>query len=307
MDYNQIENKYYLAKYGIGGCDNHYKIWEYIKNDIEILKWAITKCRDKFNKRDTVNGLAICESILINYSDIDKDIYNELLNLIYSNKNIARIVLDGASNGGYSYLLMALWNYDFKLTEDMKKFAVDEAMNKIGTIRYRNKMDEYSEKLDNAGITDKDTSMIDIDGCVTPIGKKTKCEYINYMFNSMSDTQAHGEGEFDIRYCILRNSNWNIDEKKKLVYDFWKDDLEYSECLDAWIWNIYNVIDRFSNDSNLDMYDLEEYTYDFLINIIGYKHLVDKIWKEIEFCKLMENLRPKTYEDDDKKLKKEIL
>lgn len=150
MDYNQIENKYYLAKYGIGGNDNHYKIWEYIKNDIDLLKWAVTRRKDKFNERDTVNGLAICENILINYNDIDKDIYNELLNLIYSNKNIARIVLDGASNGGYSYLLMALWNYDFKLTEDMKNFAVEEAMNKIGTIRYRNNMDEYSKKLDNA-------------------------------------------------------------------------------------------------------------------------------------------------------------
>lgn len=298
MEYEKIENELYASKYGIPRNGNHDEIWGEIKNNKELLKWAIMKVRDKFDERDIVNGLTICENILIDYENINKDIYQELLNLIYSNKDIARIVLDGASNGGYSYLLMALWNYDFKLTDSQKEFAVNEAMNKIGTVKYKKSELEYSKKLDNALITDDDTVMVDIDGCVNPIGKKTKCEYVNYMFNVMSDTQAHGCGEFDIRYHILRNSNFSVDEKRKLIYDFWADDLEYSEFLDAWKWNVLNEIFSYDSLGEFDIDYLYEYKYVDILYLVGDMEETDKIWEEIMFCELMEYLRPMTYEED---------
>lgn len=298
MEYEKIENKLYASLYGIPRNGNHDEIWEEIKNNKELLKWAITKIRDKFDERDIVNGLTICDNILIDYNNIDKDIYQELINLIYSNKDIARIVLDGASNGGYSYLLMALWNYDFKLTDSQKEFAVNEAMNKIGTTQYKMKELEYSKKLDDEGISDNDTVLINLDGSVNPIGKKTGCEYVNYMFNIMSDTQAHGRGEFDIRYHILRNSNWSLEEKKKLIYDFWYDEIEYSECLDAWKWNILNEVYRYDSLGEFDADYMYEYKYDDYLYLIGDKHVVDNIWEEILFCKLMESLRQMTYEEE---------
>ena len=44
---------------------------------------------------------------------------------------------------------------------------------------------------------------------------------MNYMFACLSDEQAHGVGEYDIRYYILKNPNWSVEEKQKLIYDFW--------------------------------------------------------------------------------------
>ena len=306
MEYEKIENQLYASLYGIPRNGDQKKIWEEIKNNKELLKWAITKIRDKFDERDIVNGLTICDNILIDYNNIDKDIYQELINLIYSNKDIARIVLDGASNGGYSYLLMALWNYDFKLTDGQKEFAVSEAMNKIGTTKYKMKELEYSKKLDDEGISDNDTVLINLGGSVNPIGKKAGCEYANYMFNVISDTQAHGTGEFDIRYHILRNSNWSLEEKKKLIYDFWYDEIEYSECLDAWKWNILNEVFRYDSLGEFDVDYMYEYKYDDYLYLIGDKNVVNKIWEEILFCKLMESLRPMTYEEDKSLSKKKL-
>ena len=65
-----------------------------------------------------------------------EEVYDKLVKSIYNNKDIARIVLDGYSNGGFSFLLMSLWNPTLKLTEEQKQFAVSEAMNKIGTVKY---------------------------------------------------------------------------------------------------------------------------------------------------------------------------
>lgn len=120
---------------------------EKIKDNRELLNWSIKKTKDKFGERDLVNGLAICDNILVDYNGVDKDIYQELVNLIYSNEQIARIVQDGYNNGGFSYLLMTLWNPNLKLTDEQKAFAVDEAMNKMGTVRHENAMNEYSKNL----------------------------------------------------------------------------------------------------------------------------------------------------------------
>lgn len=58
------------------------------------------------------------------------------------------------------------------------------------------------------------------------------------LFSSLSDTQAHGSGDFDIRYWILRNPNWSLDEKKKLILNFWVYDEEYDETLEQLEWGI---------------------------------------------------------------------
>lgn len=140
--------------------------------------------------------------MLIDYEEVDDVAYNNLIKSIYSNTDIARIVIDGAQNGGYSFLLMSLWNHNLKLSEEQKKFAVDEAMNKIGTTRFKEKEEKFIKELENAGISDEKTTLINIDGCINPIGQKAGSLYMNYMFSMLSDTQAHGVGEFDIRYYI---------------------------------------------------------------------------------------------------------
>lgn|SRR5574344_1076627 len=107
-DFRKADDKLFYAKYCDKEVDVAEEIWSSIKNNKELLEWAITLTKDKFGEKDTVNGLAICENILIYYNGINKDLYQKLVDLIYSNQQIARIVIDGYSNGGYSFLLMTL-------------------------------------------------------------------------------------------------------------------------------------------------------------------------------------------------------
>ncbi len=297
-DFRKIEDKLYYAKYCDSKFDNPIEIWSSIKNNRELLEWAIKPTKDKHGKRDLVNGLAICENLLIDFNNVDNEVYQKLVGLIYSNKQIARIVLNGYSNGGYSYLLMSLWNPNLKLTDEQKAFAVDEAMNKIGTIRYKNTMYQYSNQLDEKGITDEQTMYTEFGGSINPVGAKTGNMYMAGLFSSLSDTQAHGSGDFDIRYWILRNSNWSIEEKQKLIMDFWSDDEDYDEILEQWEWAIVNDSANYKDDAlpQFDKFEMYEYSYEELLKFYGDKETTDRIWDEIQFCKQMHQLRHQQWE-----------
>ena len=285
-----LENELYGCIYTIPRLKNYDKIWSKISSDKEILKEAIVITRDKFDERDTVVAPTICDSILFNHEEVDRDIYETLVKAIYSNRDIARTVMDGASNGGNSFLLMTLWNQNLKLTEEQKAFAVDEAMNKIGTVRYQNNRDEYNKALKNKGINDKMT--INIPDTNIPIGLETYYMRINYLASLLSTTQAHGKGEFDIRFWILRNSNWSTSEKEKLVHDFWYDEEDFKSCLVEWESAIINDPVNFKDSEFLfETFDIYECTYQTLLEFYKDKETADRIWDEIEFCKTMRKLR----------------
>lgn len=298
-DIEKIDNELYIAKYGLPKVGDADAIWEQIKSNPEVLREAVKIRKDKWNERDLVNGLAISDAMLIDYKDVDQVAYNELIKSIYTNTDIARLVIDGASNGGYSFLLMTLWNHGLKLTEEQKAFAVDEAMNKIGITRYKKQRDEYSKQLDEQGITDDITTTINIDGCVNPIGAKAKNEYLNYAFTILSDTQAHGTGVYDIRYHILRNPNWTLEEKQKLIMEFWYDAETYDEFLEQWEWGVVNDSKNYKGEPipPFDRYELfNEWSYEMLLEFYGNKETTDRIWEEMEFCRQMHELRPQQYE-----------
>ena len=84
--------------------------WQFLKNELKILSEAIEV--DEY----TVKGLMISHLILLDYETVNKEIYNRLVETVYSNVDVARSVVEGASNGGYSFLLMTLWNKNLKLT-----------------------------------------------------------------------------------------------------------------------------------------------------------------------------------------------
>ena len=297
-NFEKIDNEFYGSKYGVPRNGDSNELWESIKGNRELLNWAIKPTKDKFGERDLVNGLTICDTILVDYDGVDKDIYQDLVNLIYSNEQIARIVLDGYANGGFSYLLMTLWNPNLKLTDEQKAFAVNEAMNKIGTAKYKKEKEEYSKKLEEQGITDDIITTIDIDGCVNPIGAKAKNEYFNYTFTMLSDTQAHGSGVFDIRYWILRNQNWSLEEKQKLIMDFWADNETYDETLEQWEWGVVNDNANYKGNPlpPFDKCEMFEFSYEELLKFYGDRETADRIWAEIQFCKYMHKLRPQQWE-----------
>ena len=248
-DFQKIEHEIYDLKYTKGKKIEAQKKWDEVKNNKELLEWAITVGTEE--KAFWANGLAICECMLIDYDNVDKEIYQKLVNSIFSNRKFARMVLDGYRNGGYSFLLMTLWNDNLKLTDEQKEFAVDEAMNKNGTIR-------------------------------------------NSKGNSLGDDQAHGTRWYDIRYYILSNPNWSLEEKKKLVMNFWASEESYSNTFEQWELAIVDDPANFKGYSTSRfMQDrLYSYTYDELLLFYFYKETTDRIWREIQFCKEMRELRP---------------
>lgn len=288
IDIEKIDSELYKAKYITKKQEQEKEIWNKIKNNQEILREAVKVIRDKFDEQDIVKGVTIAEQMLIFYDSIDKISYNNLINSIYTNQDIARIVIDGSYNGGYSYLLMSLWNHNLKLTQKQKDFAVNEAMNKIGTIRYQNSIESYSKKLDEMGISDNDT--ITLEG-LNPVGKKTAYMCINKLFASINREQAHGKGDFDIRYYILKNPNWTLEEKQQLIMDFWYDQKDYEESLEQWEWHIKNIL--LDADPIYDPEDsLDVYTYDYLLKIFKDKEKAKEALEQINFCNLMHKLRP---------------
>lgn len=196
--------------------------------------------------------------------------YQKLINTIYSNTDIARLGF-GPINSRATFLLMSLWNRDLKLTEEQKAFAVSEAMNKISIVKQNNEDIVFEQQK--------------------------------------IDTQTHGSGAFDIRYQILRNPNWTIEEKQKLIMDFWYDDEEYDETLEEWEWDVVNDNANYKGEPlpPFDRYDLfHEYTYDMLLIYYGNKETTDRIWSEIMFCKQMHELRPQQWEKGHKQKEKKF-
>lgn len=295
----KIDSQLYEARYIDCNREETLKIWDSIKTNNEVLKIATTVVRDRFDEGDTVIGLAICDAMLIDYDSIDKGIYQKLVNKIYSNTDIARTVIDGAANGGLSYLLMTLWNQKLKLTPEQKQFAVCEAMNKIGTKKYYQEQENYRQKLLSKGVTDDNVSVIDIDGSVNPIGQLSGSMYLTSVFCSLDDSQAHGMGVFDIRYHILKNNNFSLEEKRQLVYDFYASgDDTWDEVLEQFEWGIINDNVNFKNTelSIMDIDFLYDYSKNDLIKMYGNREDAQKIFDEIQFCHLMHQIRPQQWE-----------
>lgn len=296
-EFEKLDNDLYGSIYGIPRKGNCEEIWNNIKSNDEILREAIEVRKDKFGERDLVKGLTICDCMLNDYKNVNQEIYQNLVRLIYSNYDIARIVLDGASNGGYSYLLMTLWNHSLKLTDEQKQFAVNEAMNKMGTVKDKKEQEQFEKELEERGYTDTLTAILDFGGNKTPVGLKTGSVFFNRLIRSTSDELAHGTLPFDIRYYILSNPNWTIEEKRKLVYDFFEDDDEYDELLEQWQWGIINSYSNSESDQ-LDISELFYYSYNELLNFYGDKEITDRVWAEIKFCRTMHVLRPQQWEKE---------
>ena len=287
-NFNEVDNR--MANAALDYMiDLLLKIWNENKDNKELLEWAITPTKNRFGDRDIVNGINVSNAILLDSDNIDKDIYQKLVDLIYTNKQIAR--LNPVDSG--SYLILTLTNPKLKLTEEQKAFALSEAMEMRDTVKYVKDMEDYSKFLDKKGVSEE---------------QKSICLYVKSMFGLPDGLENHASsGDFDIRYWILKNPNWSLDEKKKLVMDFWADSDEYDRTLDGWEWAIVNdeanrkgyTMPIFFDDKD----DIYNYTYEELLKFYDNKKTTDEIWNEIQFCALMHKIRPQQMEvetDPDK-------
>ncbi|MDD2207890.1 MAG: hypothetical protein PHG03_05325 [Bacilli bacterium] len=300
----KLDNELYRLRYHAKDYKKHEELWDSIKGNRKLLEVASRVVKNKFGEKDTFLATAIVECMLIDYeiyengnpdqlnffneTCVDMSLYQELVNKIYTNNDLARIVLDGYSNGGYSFLLYTLFNDNLDLTDEQKTFALEEAMHKVGTKKHSKQMDDYEQQLEEKGITD-DLTVIAPE--IGPIGAKTWNRYMAGMFASMNTNQAHGKGEFDIRYHILKNHNF-ADKMPQLVYDFFVDDENYDFIVDYWEWDIVNLCRREEDDEPIIYVD----EILFISNAEIYARLpheqVNKIISEINFIKRLHEIRP---------------
>lgn len=201
---SEIDSVIYKTEY----IDKDYKklknIWNKVKKDEQLLLLASDVVKDKLNERDMFASNCIVELMLRFPNQVNRGIYEEVVNKIYNNEDLSRIVLDGASNGGYSLLLYTLNNSKLKLTKEQKEFAYEEAMNQ-------------------------------------PYTKRTKDYNVIY---SLSTKTCHGVFPYDIRYYILGNTNWSDEEKQELVKEFYSDEVQYANFVDQIENNIQNMYDE---------------------------------------------------------------
>ena len=138
------------AKCGVCEDPNHWneilaRRWNDIKNDSKILEWAIQPLRyyvksgEKKVSVESVNGVSICESILLNYEEFtgENNVYQKLINLIFSNKPHENAI---AKTRDYTvldyyyaqpFLILALQNPNLVLTEEQKGFVVCQAYYQV--------------------------------------------------------------------------------------------------------------------------------------------------------------------------------
>ncbi len=242
------------------------KYWKKIRKNNDILQEAIKSKKDASGK-DVFVAPTICDFLLSEYMITPKEIYTKIVNKIYNNPDLARFSLDIEGERD-TFLLMTLWNDNIDLTEEQKAFAVSEAMNQYGTVKYFKLKDRFMTLINESGL----------------LG-----EYkINSMEISYNNNFKHGETTDDIRYYILRNHNWSIEEKRNLLLDFYMEDGLLANLLLYWNNRVLLIL---KNDFNLILdtcYDLDP---EYILNL--YKDDIEdgkQIVKDIELCKLINNL-----------------
>ena len=157
VNIDMIDKELYNSIYISPRIGDYKEIWTRIRSNKEILQEAIQVTKDKFGDKDIVKSLSIAEFILLDYKNIDSNIYQDLINTIYSNTDIARIVLNGASNGGDSFLLMSLFNPNLKLTEEQKAMLSRLDANQIQLMMEAYEQNEnasYDKNLETLGVVD---------------------------------------------------------------------------------------------------------------------------------------------------------
>ncbi len=104
-------------------------IWNKIKNNTFILNEALNIKINRFKEIDfRADYIVMC--MLYFQEDINKEAYKKLIDLIFSNADLARSGVDGCS-----LLLYAMWNTELELSEEQKAFVIDEVFESLNYTR----------------------------------------------------------------------------------------------------------------------------------------------------------------------------
>lgn len=108
-----------------------------------------------------------------------------------------------------------------------------------------------------------------------------------YKKNTKQEISIHGTGIFDIRYKLLENKNFDLQEKKNLIVLLYPDDEIKISILEELEWEIKKILSSFP--INDDFYNL---TKEDLIYIIGSNDIENDIIEKIELCRYIKKIVP---------------
>lgn len=117
------DDKIYHALHVKEDLEKFNELWDVLRKNEKLLLEASDVKKDKWNINNTVVAPAICECMLLDAKKVPHDILKKLLSVIYSDVDIAQIVVHGFSNDGFSLLIMALAYHDFILSSVQKAFV----------------------------------------------------------------------------------------------------------------------------------------------------------------------------------------
>ena len=178
--------------------------WEEIKSDEDTLAVAIkvTK-RDENQKATEIFSPIVSSLILLDYDKVEPLIYQTLINIIYNNPTICRLYNPFSNERNYTFLISSLFNENLFLTDNQKKFLLEEALHtnleieKIFEKLKRNCMYEYINDEYN--------------------------HYINLLKAKIEEQNPHLLSKpTDIRYFIYNHKMFkdlNNDEKWRAYYE----------------------------------------------------------------------------------------
>lgn len=108
-----------------------------------------------------------------------------------------------------------------------------------------------------------------------------------YKENLKHQSTVHGNGIFDIRYKLLENNNFSLQEKKNLIILLYPDDDIKLSILEELQWKIQHILSNFPIRD--DFYNL---TKEDLIYIIGSNEIENDIIEKIELCRHIKKIVP---------------
>jgi len=165
--YPEIENDFYAA--GIGLEERRLsseELWQSYRDNVKLLKWAIETKQRKYGGT-VVKGISICEEILRHPQEGIKEVYDELFDLVLSNKEVAeikqeiRISLESRYHD--SFLNLALQNEEKRLTPEQKEFVINEVLSDRACMHYRGNYDLRYLILMNQSWTEEEKKQLVVD------------------------------------------------------------------------------------------------------------------------------------------------
>lgn len=252
----EYDTNLHLALYGYPKSGDAQKLWEEIllKQGNNGLLREAIKPIMNKKGESMIQAPTICDCILKNYTKVDETIYQELVNYIYTIPTIARTKAGGV------------------FSKSNSSFLVQTLQNHNLILNERQKLTAVTEALS-------------MPGAILSNDSETKGTNI---------LKAHGTTPFDIRYEILMNPNWTIEEKANLIYDFYEKDEDFNEVICTWEEDIINNSSFYSQKGfqAMDVNKLYCYSEEELSQYYPNGEIRKIIKDEIRMYELFHQMRP---------------